>query len=158
MAKYRNAEGRRKQREKQGEFSDGYNSALREAQQRGASDAEALSEARMMGFSNGLGTIISDKLNGIIPGSDSVKDSARKESAGNVVGGLVSNALGMGTRYNSLVRAYTNQSMSKEEAERLATREIIKEIGSEALDDMFSGVAYGLGRSNNTLKRNLFRK
>lgn len=81
-----------------------------------------------------------------------------RESVSSVVGGGVSNLLGIKSKYNSLVQAYTNRSVSKEEAERLATREIIKEIGSDAWGDLLSGAAYGWGASDNELTRSLLKR
>lgn len=140
------------------DYSNGFNSALYDAKACGLSDAEALEYARRSGKRNAAGSLASDYLGNHLPKTKSVKDSMMRESVSSVVGGGVSNLLGIKSKYNSLVQAYTNRSMSKEEAERLATREIIKEIGSDAWGDLLSGAAYGWGASDNELTRSLLKR
>lgn len=140
------------------DFSGGYNSALREAQRRGTSDAEALSEARGRGFVEAGGNLLTEVLNKKLPKENDVKTSIFKESVSNVVGGAVSNLSSANSKYNAMVGQYTSQGMPKEEAERLATRQIIKELGSDTLDDILGGGVYGWCISDNELTRSLRKR
>jgi len=48
--------------------------------------------------------------------------------------------------------------MTAEEADYWAKWQVMQEFGTSALYDLSIGLAYGLGRSDNSVKRSLFRK
>ena len=76
----------------------------------------------------------------------------------NVVGGAVGDGLSARARYDALVQFHKKDGCSQEEAEYMAKHQILQEFGEKVFGDIIGGLAYGLGHSDNSIKRSLTRK
>lgn len=139
-------------------YSDAYNFALYEARLQGMSEEEAREYARKVALSNGAGVVVSGFVNKKIPSENTVVDSVIKETVSNVVGGAARDGLSARARYDALVKFYIKNGCSQEEAGYMAKHQILQEFGEEVFGDIIGGLAYGLGHSDNSIKRSLTRK
>ncbi|MBQ3257300.1 MAG: hypothetical protein IJA67_07805 [Oscillospiraceae bacterium] len=65
---------------------------------------------------------------------------------------------GYSDAYNWAMHEALALGMTDEQADYWAKWQVIQEFGTSALYDLSIGLAYGLGRSDNSVKRSLFRK
>ena len=138
--------------------SDTYNQALREAISWGLTDEEAVAYARKMAASDLGGSFTSFAVGKILPQGNDVKTSMIREGVSNMVDGGVPNGLSIADRYDGLVAENLENGMTAEEADYWAKWQVMQEFGMSALYDLSMGMAYGLGRSNNEVRRSLTRK
>lgn len=147
-------------------YSQSYNDALYDALSRGATEEEAIQYARRVGLSGAAGSVVSNYLNKKLPDEKAVGGSVFKESMTNATGEMLKGILNqeidyryMGTnnRYNGIVKAYTSAGYTQEKAEDMAWQILGRELVSNLSNSLLSGMIYGLGVSDNSLKRNLFK-
>ena len=147
-------------------YSNDYNNALYEAKARGATNEEAIQYARGVGAAGAVGSLVSDRISKKLGGNDNVMESMLREGVSNTVGGPINRVadyvfdqeiLGKNSEYNGLVTAYMAAGKSQTEAEELAGDALRRKLLRGTLDDLAGGLAYGLGRSDNTVKRSLFK-
>ena len=139
-------------------YGDAYNAALYEARLQGMTDEEAVAYARRMAISSGVGNIASTIVGKFLPQGGDVKSSVTKEGISNMVGGVVSASTRVNDRYDELLEINLRSGMTKEEADYAAKLQVLQELGMSALYDLSMGMAYGLGRSDNEVRRGLTRK
>lgn len=139
-------------------YSDAYNWAMREALALGMTDEQAVAYAREMAKAKLGGHIASFTMGEFLPQGNDVKTSMIREGVSNMVDGGVRNGLSIADRYDGLVAENLENGMTAEEADYWAKWQVMQEFGTSALYDLSIGLAYGLGRSDNSVKRSLFRK
>ena len=75
-----------------------------------------------------------------------------------MVEGVVGEGVYVADRYDELMKTNLQSGMTEEEADYAAKLQVLKELGMSALYDLSMGMAYGLGRSDNEVRRSLTRK
>lgn len=147
-------------------YSSDYNNALYDALSRGATEEEAIQYARNVGASGAAGSLVSDYLSENLSDLKTVKNSILRESTSNTMGEFVKEIwnqenerkfLGGNSGYKSIVKAYTSAGYTQEKAEDIAWQILGKEFVSKLTNSLLSGAVYGLGVSDNSLKRSLLK-
>lgn len=148
-------------------YSSDYNNALYDALERGATEEEAIKYARQIGGTAVLSGLFSDFVGERISGNNSVRDKMAKEIIGGVAGGMAEQyadnmidytTMGENSRYNQLVKAYIDAGYSQTQAVDRAWQRLGTDGVSDVLGGMLSGMVYGYGRSDNSLKRGMVKK
>lgn len=146
-------------------YSGDFNEALYRAKELGLSGEEAINYARKTGLSGAFGDGLSNLLSNHLGGTG-VTESMLKEGVGNTVGGVIENVadyeierlfLGDNSEFNGLVTAYITAGKSQEEAEDMAWNLLRKKLLKDTIKDISSGLIYGLGVSDHSVKRSLFK-
>ena len=147
-------------------YSSDYNNALYDALSRGATEEEAIQYARKMGGVSAFGTLTSGLINENLSKPENVRKSMIREAVSSVAGETINQYMrniidytdmGEQSLYNTLVNNYISVGYSEMQAQNMALQSIGKSGVNNVLDSLYGGIAYGLGRSDNSLKRSLFK-